>query len=134
MKDVSEKDPLLYRMIARTVWLLSPKYTVEGAENLHFPVFDDRVIGVSREKTGLPVPPTPIPPMAPSDFAVILCDSANGSTVRGVEPEMIDTNMPEEIPAPQAPQKPHAPPGTFFPRFIISERAFSRSISPPAFR
>ena len=76
----------------------------------------------------------PTSPMAPSDFAVILCDSANGSTLRGVEPEMIDTNMPEEIPAPQAPQKPHAPPGTFFPRFIISERAFSRSISPPAFR
>ena len=34
MKNVSEKDPLLYRMIARTVWLLSPKYKVEGAENL----------------------------------------------------------------------------------------------------
>ena len=34
MRNVSKKDPLLYRLIARTVWLVSPKYTVEGAENL----------------------------------------------------------------------------------------------------
>ena len=46
---------------------------------------------------------------------------------------MIDTNMPELMPAPQAPQKPHAPPGTLFPRFIISVNAAARSTSPPAF-
>ena len=71
--------------------------------------------------------------MALNDFAVILCDKAKGSTVNGVEDEMIDTNIPELIPAPQAPQKPQAPPGTLFPRFIISARALPRSTSPPAF-
>ena len=46
---------------------------------------------------------------------------------------MMDTNMPELIPAPQAPQKPQAPPGTLLPRFIISRSAVSRLSLPPAF-
>ena len=62
----------------------------------------------------------PISPIALSDLAVILCDSAKGSCASGVELEMIEINIPELIPAPQAPQKPQAPPGTLFPRFIIS--------------
>ena len=74
----------------------------------------------------------PISPMAARDRAVILWDRAKGSTLRGVEPEAIETNIPELIPAPQAPQKPQAPPGTFFPRFIISPKAFGRSRAPPA--
>lgn len=38
------------------------------------------------------------------------------------------------IPAPQAPQKPHAPPGTDLPLLFISTRLpFFRSISPPEF-
>lgn len=65
-------------------------------------------------------------------FAVILWDSANGSLVRGVDFEMMDTNIPVLIPAPQAPQKPQAPPGTLRPRFIISVNALRRSMSPPA--
>lgn len=36
--------------------------------------------------------------------------------------------------APQAPQKPQAPPGTFFPRLTISLKAGYRSMSPPALR
>ena len=69
-----------------------------------------------------------------SDFAVILWDSANGSLVRGVDCEMMDTNIPVLIPAPQAPQKPQAPPGTLRPRFIISVNALRRSMFPPALR
>ena len=65
-------------------------------------------------------------------FAVILWDSANGSLVSGVDCEMMDTNIPVLIPAPQAPQKPQAPPGTLRPRFIISVNALRRSMSPPA--
>ena len=34
---------------------------------------------------------------------------------------MIETNMPELIPAPHAPQKPHAPPGTLLPLLIIRD-------------
>ena len=75
----------------------------------------------------------PISPMAPRDFAVIRCDRANGSVDKGVEEDAIDTNIPELMPAPQAPQNPQAPPGTLFPRFIISTSASSRSMSPPAF-
>ncbi len=75
----------------------------------------------------------PISPIFPNDFAVILWERANGSFVRGVDFEIIDTNIPELIPAPQAPQNPHAPPGTLFPRLIISASAEFISISPPAF-
>ncbi len=65
----------------------------------------------------------PISPISSSDLAVILCDNANGSFSKGVDFEMMDINIPELIPAPQAPQKPQAPPGTLFPRFIISIKA-----------
>lgn len=65
----------------------------------------------------------PISPIFSSDFAVILCDSENGSFAKGVDFEIMDINIPELIPAPQAPQNPHAPPGTLFPRFIISINA-----------
>ena len=65
----------------------------------------------------------PISPICPSDLAVILCDSANGSFAKGVDFEIMDINIPELIPAPQAPQNPQAPPGTLFPRFIISINA-----------
>ena len=65
----------------------------------------------------------PIAPMLPRDFAVILCDRANGSFAKGVDFEIMEINIPELIPAPQAPQNPQAPPGTLFPRFIISIRA-----------
>ena len=75
----------------------------------------------------------PISPIRSRDLAVIMCDRAKGSFVSGVDFEMMETNIPELIPAPQAPQKPQAPPGTFLPRFISSLRASGRSISPPAF-
>ena len=45
----------------------------------------------------------------------------------------MDTNMPVLTPAPQAPQKPQAPPGTCLPRACISRRAADRSRSVPAF-
>ena len=51
----------------------------------------------------------------------------------GVDPEMMEINIPELIPAPQAPQKPQAPPGTLCPRFFVSVNAFANSILPPAF-
>ena len=74
----------------------------------------------------------PISPMADRDFAVILCEKAKGSTVKGVDFEMMDTNIPELIPAPHAPQNPQAPPGTLCPRFIISASADGKSTFPPA--
>ena len=74
----------------------------------------------------------PISPICPSAAAVILCDSANGSSVSGVDREMIETNIPVLIPAPHAPQKPHAPPGTLLPRRSISMSASERAMSPPA--
>ena len=75
----------------------------------------------------------PTAPMAARDLAVIRWDKEKGSCERGVDPEMMETNMPELMPAPQAPQKPQAPPGTLFPRLIISSSACSRQILPPAF-
>ena len=51
----------------------------------------------------------PISPICPSDLAVILCDRANGSFAKGVDFEIMDINIPELIPAPQAPQNPQAP-------------------------
>lgn len=48
----------------------------------------------------------PISPIASSDLEVILWDRANGSTDNGVDFEMMEMNMPELIPAAQAPQNP----------------------------
>ena len=45
----------------------------------------------------------------------------------------MDTNIPVLIPAPQAPQKPQAPPGTCFALLCISASAVCKSTSPPAF-
>ena len=75
----------------------------------------------------------PTSPICPSESAVILCDSANGSLAKGVDFEIMDINMPELIPAPQAPQNPQAPPGTLLPRFIVSINELWRSMFSPAF-
>jgi hypothetical protein len=45
---------------------------------------------------------------------------------------MIDMNMPVLTAAPQAPQNPHAPPGTLLPLLTISLSEACRSIFPPA--
>ena len=45
----------------------------------------------------------PISPMRPRDLDVIWRESANGSTASGVDLEMMETNMPELMPAPHAP-------------------------------
>ena len=55
------------------------------------------------------------------------------SLPKGVEPVTMETNIPVLIPAPQAPQKPQAPPGTDLPRLFISTNAFLRSMTPPEF-
>ena len=73
-------------------------------------------------------------PICSNALAVMRLDRPNGLFVSGVDFEIIETNMPALIPAPQAPQKPHAPPGTLLPRLCISIKADSVSISPPAFR
>lgn len=72
-------------------------------------------------------------PIASSALEVILLARPQGSFLSGVAPEIIDINIPVLIPAPQAPQNPHTPPGAAFPRFIISSRTSGKSISPPAF-
>lgn len=74
----------------------------------------------------------PISPILLSDSAVIRCERAKGLFFNGVDSEMIEINMPELMPAPQAPQKPQDPPGTRLPRLIISTKALCRSITPPA--
>ncbi len=50
----------------------------------------------------------PTVPITSSDFAVMRWDKAKGSPERGVESEMMETNMPVLMPAPQAPQNPRA--------------------------
>ena len=54
-------------------------------------------------------------PIASSALEVILLARPQGSFLSGVAPEIIDINIPVLIPAPQAPQNPHTPPGTAFP-------------------
>lgn len=76
----------------------------------------------------------PILPICSNDFEVMKWDRRNASSASGVDPEMMDTNIPVLSPAPQAPQKPQLPPGTAFPLLYISTRASSSAISPPAFR
>src|SRR5699024_1398618 len=75
----------------------------------------------------------PTSPIASSALAVILCDNPKFSPPRGVEPVIIETNIPALIPAPQAPQKPQAPPSNELPLRFISIRDLFRSISPPQF-
>ena len=75
----------------------------------------------------------PTLPICSKDLEVIRWDKRNGSAANGVDLEMMDTNIPVLMPAPHAPQKPQAPPGTLLPLLYISARAVSRSISPPAF-
>ena len=55
------------------------------------------------------------------------------SIAKGVDFEIIEMNIPELIPAPQAPQNPQAPPGTLLPRFIVSINELWRSMFSPAF-
>lgn len=76
----------------------------------------------------------PTSPMEPSALEVILLESPQESSDIGVAPVAIETNIPALIPAPQAPQNPHAPPGMAMPLLIISGRASDRSTSPPALR
>ena len=72
-------------------------------------------------------------PMRSRARAVIWLLSPQGSSARGVDAVAMARNCPALIPAPQAPQKPQAPPGTALPRLYISRRALSRSSRPPAF-
>ena len=51
-------------------------------------------------------------PIASSALEVILLARPQGSFLSGVAPEIIDINIPVLIPAPQAPQNPHTPPGS----------------------
>ena len=53
---------------------------------------------------------------------------------RGVDPVMMLYAIPQLTAAPQFPQSPHTPPGSCLPRFAISSRADSRSMSPPQLR
>lgn len=76
------------------------------------------------------------PPVSPSranEREVIRFECPQASSARGVEAVMIDINIPVLTAAPQAPQKPQAPPGTLLPRLTISLSAEGRSIFPPAF-
>ena len=77
------------------------------------------------------------PPTAPiraRAWDVIPLARPQGSPAKGVAPVAMETYIPALIPAPQAPQKPQAPPGTWLPRRSISGRACSRSRAPPALR
>lgn len=57
----------------------------------------------------------PTLPINSKDLDVIRLERPQGSCERGVLAVTIDTNIPLLIAAPQAPQKPQTPPGTFFP-------------------
>lgn len=74
----------------------------------------------------------PISPSLANERDVIRLECPQASSARGVEAVMIDMNMPVLTAAPQAPQNPHAPPGTLLPLLIISLSAAERSIFPPA--
>lgn len=75
----------------------------------------------------------PIPPSLSNDREVMRLECPQASPANGLEPVMMETAIPVLTAAPQAPQNPHAPPGTFLPLLIISPSAEERSISPPAF-
>ena len=64
---------------------------------------------------------------------VIRLLSPQASCARGLLLVIILTNIPVLMPAPHAPQLPHAPPGTCLPLRIISVKAHSKSTLPPAF-
>ena len=66
-------------------------------------------------------------------FEVMRFDKPNSVVFNGVDPVTMEINIPELIPAPQAPQNPQAPPGTLEPLFFISVSAAFRSMFPPAF-
>ena len=55
----------------------------------------------------------------------------HSSIDRGVALVTMETNIPVLIPAPQAPQYPHIPPGMSFPLLYISKSASFNSISLP---
>ena len=54
----------------------------------------------------------PISPIALSEREVMRFDKPNSVVFNGVDPVTMEINIPELIPAPQAPQNPQAPPGT----------------------
>ena len=60
-------------------------------------------------------------------------ESPQASFARGVDLVTMEMNWPDEIAAPQAPQYPQVPPGSFLPLEKPSLSASSRSMSPPAF-
>ena len=70
-------------------------------------------------------------PIASSALEVILLARPQGSFLSGVAPEIIDINIPVLIPAPQAPQNPHTPPGTAFPLSYNHQFNWWFIISPP---
>jgi hypothetical protein len=74
----------------------------------------------------------PISPSLANEREVIRFECPQASFIKGVDPVMMEMNMPVLMAAPHAPQNPHAPPGTLLPLLIISLRAFARSICPPA--
>ena len=88
---------------------------------------------MARKESRLQQRGPPALPMASSARAVMRLLRPQGSRARGVDCVTMARNCPVLTPAPQAPQKPQAPPGTALPRSYISRRAGSRSNVPPAF-
>ena len=117
------------------VVLVEPAADHPGLFHLHAEVLPDVVYRLKDRYEGASLvalgPPTC--PILARDLEVMPWARLKGSSARGVEPEIIDTNMPLLMPAPQAPQLPQAPPGTWPPLIIMVSRAFLRSMSPPAF-